>query len=122
MVLRTLVMLFAALLNAVTLFGGQPSPGLRFEIALGSSMSAQPAGRLLVVIAPGVRFEPKRSLGRTGRGAVPTIGVDVPALAPGDVVTVTALRARNSPYVANTGTVTLGDGQRVFSTLTSPRE
>ena len=88
MFLRTLVMVFAALLNAVTLFGGQPSSGLRFEIALDSSMSAQPPGRLLVVIAPGVRFEPKRSLGRTGRGAVPTIGVDVPALAPGDVVTV----------------------------------
>ena len=44
------------------------------------------------------------------------------SLKPGDVVTVTALRARNSPYVANTGTVTLGDGQRVFSTLISPRE
>ena len=88
MFLRTLLTLFAALLNAVTLFGGQPSSGLRFEVTLDSSMPAQPPGRLLVVIAPGVRFEPRRSLGRTGRGAVPTIGVDVAALAPGDVVSV----------------------------------
>ena len=44
------------------------------------------------------------------------------SLRPGDVVTVTALRARNSSHVANTSTVTLSDGQRVFSFLSSPRE
>lgn len=44
------------------------------------------------------------------------------SLKPGDVVTVNAFRARNSPYVANTRTVTLSDGQRVFSTLNSPPE
>ncbi len=44
------------------------------------------------------------------------------SLKPGDVVTVSAFRARNSPYVANTRTVTLSDGQRVFSTLSSPPE
>ena len=47
-------------------------------------MPAQPAGRLLVVIASSDRVEPRRLIGRTGRTAAPTLGVDVPALAPGD--------------------------------------
>jgi len=44
------------------------------------------------------------------------------SLKPGDKVTVTAYRARNADFVANTNTVTLSDGQRVFGQLTSPRE
>jgi hypothetical protein len=44
------------------------------------------------------------------------------SLKPGDQVTVTAIRARRAPYLANTSTVTLSDGQQVFGTLTSPRE
>jgi hypothetical protein len=44
------------------------------------------------------------------------------SLKPGDTVTVTAFRARNAPHLANTRTVTLGDGQQVFGTLTSPPE
>ena len=49
-------------------------------------------------------------------------GWDRNSLKPGDTVTVTAIRARNVPHLANTSTVTLSDGQRVFGTLTSPRE
>ena len=44
------------------------------------------------------------------------------SLKPGDIVTVTAFRARNVPNLANTSTVTLSDGQQVFGTLTSPPE
>jgi hypothetical protein len=33
----------------------------------------------------------------------------------GDVVTVTGWRAKNAPYVANAGTVTLADGKKVFA-------
>lgn len=44
------------------------------------------------------------------------------SLKPGDRVTVTAFRARNAPHLANTSTVTLSDGNRVFGTLTSPPE
>lgn len=40
----------------------------------------------------------------------------------GDMVTVTAFRARSNPHLANTSTVTLSDGQTVFGTLTSPPE
>ena len=37
------------------------------------------------------------------------------SLNPGDVVTVKAVRARNAPHVANTTSVTLSNGERVFS-------
>lgn len=40
----------------------------------------------------------------------------------GDMVTVTAFRARSNPWLANTATITLSDGQTVFGTLTSPPE
>ena len=68
----------------------QGAPGLRFEVALDPSLPVQPPGRLLVVMVPmasmpsGDRTEPRRFIGRTDRNAAPTIGVDVPALAPGD--------------------------------------
>jgi len=35
----------------------------------------------------------------------------------GDVITVTAFRARNATHVANTRTVTFDDGRRVFSSV-----
>ena len=77
---------------------GQAGSSLRFEVILDPSLPAQPAGRLLVVMAPiassgsgssaaGDRLEPRRLIGRTGRNAVPTIGVDVGSLAPGGTVT-----------------------------------
>lgn len=69
---------------AAVLLHGQVGPGLRFEVTLDPSLPAQPAGRLLVVMAPSDRIEPRRLIGRTGRNATPTVGVDVPALAPGD--------------------------------------
>ena len=81
--LRKLLTLFVAVLAAVALCG-QAGPGLRFEITLDPSLPAQPPGRLLVVIASTGRIEPRRLVGRTGRNATPTVGVDVPALAPGE--------------------------------------
>lgn len=44
------------------------------------------------------------------------------SLKPGDVVTVSAFRARNVANLANTRSVTLSDGEQVFGTLTSPPE
>ena len=44
------------------------------------------------------------------------------SLKPGDVVTVTAVRARNDPYVANTATITFADGRQLGQTLSSPPE
>ena len=82
--LRTLPALFVAILAAVVLHGQAGPTGLRFEVTLDPSLPAQPPGRLLVVMAPGDQVEPRRLIGRTGRTATPTVGVDVPALAPGD--------------------------------------
>ena len=90
--LRTLPALFVAILAAVVLHG-QAGPGLRFEVTLDPSLPAQPSGRLLVVMASSDRVEPRRLIGRTGRTATPTVGVDVPALAPGDRVILDATAA-----------------------------
>ena len=89
---RTLLALFATILAAVVLHG-QVGPGLRFEVTLDPSLPAQPPGRLLVVMASSDRVEPRRLIGRTGRTATPTVGVDVPALAPGDRVILDATAA-----------------------------
>ena len=89
---RTLLALFATILAAVVLHG-QVGPGLRFEVTLDPSLPAQPSGRLLVVMASSDRVEPRRLIGRTGRTATPTVGVDVPALAPGDRVILAATAA-----------------------------
>ncbi len=89
---RTLLALFVTILAAVILHG-QVGPGLRFEVTLDPSLPAQPPGRLLVVMASSDRVEPRRLIGRTGRTATPTVGVDVPALAPGDRVILDATAA-----------------------------
>ncbi len=89
---RTLLALFVTILAAVVLHG-QVGPGLRFEVTLDPSLPAQPPGRLLVVMASSDRVEPRRLIGRTGRTATPTVGVDVPALAPGDRVILDATAA-----------------------------
>ena len=89
---RTLLALFVTILAAVVLHG-QVGPGLRFEVTLDPSLPAQPPGRLLVVMASSDRVEPRRLIGRTGRTATPTVGVDVPALAPGDWVILDATAA-----------------------------
>jgi hypothetical protein len=91
-VTRTLLALFVTILAAVVLHG-QVGPGLRFEVTLDPSLPAQPSGRLLVVMASSDRVEPRRLIGRTGRTATPTVGVDVPALAPGDRVILDATAA-----------------------------
>jgi hypothetical protein len=78
---------------------GQAGPGLRFQVTLDPSLPAQPEGRLLVVIvsrASGVsseRLEPRRLIGRTGRDAALTIGVDTLPLAAGGIVTLDASAA-----------------------------
>ena len=89
---RTLLALFVTILAAVVVHG-QVGPGLRFEVTLAPSLPAQPSGRLLVVMASSDRVEPRRLIGRTGRTATPTVGVDVPALAPGDRVILDATAA-----------------------------
>ena len=72
----------------------QPAPAdLRFEVVLDASLPVQPAGRLLVVLGADDQVEPGRRIGRTGRRAAPTFGVDAPALGPGDRVTVGAAAA-----------------------------
>lgn len=83
MLRRCVFALLVAVLVAVVL-DGQTASGLRFEITLDPSLPAQPPGRLLVVMAPSDQVEPRRLIGRTGRTATPTLGFDVPALAPGD--------------------------------------
>ncbi len=93
---RTLLTLFVATLGAVDLQAGQAGQsrqGLRFEVTLDPSLSPQPPGRLLVVMAPGDRVEPRRLIGRTGRNATPTLAVDAPALAPGAGATLDATAA-----------------------------
>ena len=83
MLQRSASALLVAILAAVALHA-QVGPGLRFEVTLDPSLPAQPPGRLLVVIASSDRAEPRHLIGRTGRTATPTLGVDVPGLAPGD--------------------------------------
>ena len=65
---------------------GQESRGLRFEVELEPSLPAQPPGRVLVVMAPSGRVEPRELIGRTGLDATPTVGVDAPRLAQGESV------------------------------------
>ena len=90
MLQRTLVAVALGFVAAGAVSAGQSGPGLRFEVTLDPSLPAQPPGRLLVVVAPSSssdRLEPRRLIGRTGRNATPTIGVDAPALSPGESVT-----------------------------------
>ena len=84
--LRTLLVLFVAALAAVILQAGQSGPALLFEVSLDLSLPAQPPGRLLVVIASSDGIEPRLLIGRTGRNAALTAGIDAPALVPGDSV------------------------------------
>ena len=83
--------LLAALLLAV-LAGWTPgvaqAPGFQIEVTLDDALPPQTAGRLLVVLAPAGGAEPRRWIGRTGRRAAPTLGLDVPAIAPGETVVV----------------------------------
>lgn len=90
--LRSVFALLVATLVAVVLHG-QAGPGLHFEITLDPSLPAQPPGRLLVVLAPSNEVEPRRLIGRTGRSATPTFGVDVLSFAPGDRATLDAAAA-----------------------------
>ena len=90
--LRSVCALLVATLAGVGL-DGQAGPGLRFEVTLDPSLPAQSPGRLLVIVAPSDQLEPRRLLGRTGRTATPTLGVDVPSLAPGDRVMLDATAA-----------------------------
>jgi hypothetical protein len=69
--------------TATTLTMGQAATGLRFEVTLDPALSAQPEGRLFVVIASDNRVEPRRLIGRMGGAAAPMVAVDAQALAPG---------------------------------------
>ncbi|MDA1094146.1 MAG: alpha/beta hydrolase-fold protein [Acidobacteria bacterium] len=97
---RTLSTLTLAAL-AATSVAAQPAPGLQFEVTLDASLPAQPPGRLLVVLAErgtDAGSDPRRLIGRTGRGAAPTFGVDTPALDPGARVVVDAATATIFPF------------------------
>ncbi len=82
-----LLLVPACLAAASTVAGAQSleKPPL-FEVTLGPEMAPQ-TGRLLVVLAPGGSPQPRQWIGRTGASAVPTLGRDVTALAPGRSVT-----------------------------------
>ena len=101
MLRRTISALALTILGALSL-AAQPSSGLRFEVTLDPSLPAQPPGRLLVVLVgagggSSDRVEPRRFIGRAGRGAVPTLGADAPALGPGALVIVDAAAAAIFP-------------------------
>jgi hypothetical protein len=96
---RTISALTLAAVAAVSL-AAQPAPGLQFEVTLDASLPAQPPGRLLIVLAErgvGGAGDPRRLIGRTGRGAAPTLGVDTPALDSGDQLIVDAATAAIFP-------------------------
>lgn len=68
------------------------------EVTLDPALPAQPPGRLVIVLAEGSSgIEPRHLIARTGSGAVPTLGVDAPALAPGGRVTVDTAAATLFP-------------------------
>ena len=92
MLQRSVFALLVAALAAAILHG-QAGPGFRIEVTLDASLPAQPAGRLLVVLAPSNEVEPRHLIGRTGPSATPTLGVDVLSFAPGDRATLDAAAA-----------------------------
>ncbi len=63
------------------ILGGPAAKGdvaLRFEVSVAKSLHAEPIdGRLLIVLDPKLRGEPRRSIGRTGMDAPPLLGRDV---------------------------------------------
>lgn len=69
------------------------SAGVRIEVTLDRSLPAQPAGRLLVVLAPSDRVEPRHLIGEAGPEAAPVVAIDAPALDPGASVTLDAAAA-----------------------------
>lgn len=95
------VMSVLTLVTAVAVsLAAQAAPGLQFEVALDASLPPQPPGRLLIVFVErgrGGAGEPRRLIGRTGRGAVPTFGVDTPAFDAGARLTVDAATATVFP-------------------------
>ena len=68
-----------------SVLGVQAQQKFHFEITVDQSLSAQPSGRLLVVLVPSdtvSRVEPRRFVGVAGRGAVPVFSVDAVGLVP----------------------------------------
>ena len=68
-----------------SVLGIQAQQKFHFEITVDQSLSAQPPGRLLVVLVPSdtvSRVEPRRFVGVAGRGAVPVFSVDAVGLVP----------------------------------------
>jgi hypothetical protein len=60
---------------------------LRFEVSVARGLLAGPTdGRVLLVLAQSDRPEPRRSIGRTGMGTAPVLGIDAKALKDGGTV------------------------------------
>lgn len=59
---------------------------------------------------------------RASPGALFRRGWSISSLEPGMQVTVVAYRARNSPHVANAGTITFDDGVRLIALGTVPQD
>ena len=74
------------LLTSAAASGAEPgATALRFEVSIARDLLATPQdGRLLVVLDPRPRGEPRHSLGRTGLDAPPVLGRDVIHYAAGD--------------------------------------
>lgn len=103
--LRMLTPIFRRIVPAVAVLAlvpvgvaAQSTPGLQVEVTLDPALPAQPAGRLVIVLAEGgAGVEPRHLIARTGAGAVPTLGVDAPPLAPGGSVTLDSATAARFP-------------------------
>ncbi len=63
-----------------------PSTSLRFEVSIAKGLVSKPQnGRLLVVLSPRNRPEPRRTIGNTGLNAPPVLACDMNGFAPGTV-------------------------------------
>ncbi|HLG14113.1 MAG TPA: alpha/beta hydrolase-fold protein [Blastocatellia bacterium] len=80
---RTLLVVGALAVAAVPTHTQQPAP-LRFEVTVASNLLSAPQnGRLVVILNPDSRPEPRFTVGRTGFDAPPILARDVSGFGPG---------------------------------------
>lgn len=120
-ILRRLIPALAVWVLAPAGAPAQSLQDLQVDVILDPALPAQPPGRLLIVLAEGsAGVEPRRLIARTGSDAVPTLGVDAPALAPGGRVTVEGAAASHFP-LAEVATLPAGE-YRVQAVLRTNRD
>ena len=120
-ILRRLIPALAVWVLAPAGAPAQSLQDLQVDVILDPALPAQPPGRLLIVLAEGsAGVEPRRLIARTGSDAVPTLGVDAPALAPGGRVTVEGAVASHFP-LAEVATLPAGE-YRVQAVLRTNRD